>query len=65
MVSYWIKVVGNTFENSYWLKKIDLVFMTTIVLKISSGGVGSEATRTREAFNATIKEVCETFGREK
>jgi len=25
----------------------------------------SDATRTREAFNAAIKEVCETFGIEK
>ena len=28
MVSYWIKAASNTFENTYWLKKIDLVFIT-------------------------------------
>ena len=28
MVSYWIKAASNTFENTYWLKKIELVFMT-------------------------------------
>ena len=28
MVSYSIKAASNTFENTYWLKKIELVFMT-------------------------------------
>ena len=29
MVSYWIKAASNTFEIIYWLKKIDIVFITS------------------------------------
>ena len=29
MVSYWIKAASNTFENTYWLKQIDLAFMSS------------------------------------
>ena len=29
MVSYWIKAASSTFENSYWLKYIYLVFTTS------------------------------------
>ena len=29
IVSYWTKAVGNTFENTYWLNKINHVFMTS------------------------------------
>ena len=39
MVSYWIKAASNTFENTYWLKKIDLVFIT-------SGAAKPEASNT-------------------
>ena len=60
MVSYWIKAASNTFENTYWLKKIELVFMTG-----AEDQQQCEATRNREAFNAAIKEVRETFGIEK
>ena len=29
MVFYWIKVASNTFENTYWLKQIYLIFTTS------------------------------------
>ena len=29
MASYWIKATSNTFENTYWLRQIYLVFMTS------------------------------------
>ena len=41
MVSYWIKAASNTFENTYWLKQIELVFMTSIEDNSSGRDVGS------------------------
>ena len=61
MVSYWIKAASNTFKNAYWLKKIDLVFITsTEDQQLWRGEVGSE-----QHEHAAMKEVCETFGIEK
>ena len=42
MVSYWIKAASDTFENIYWLKQIDLVFISATVARRS----GRRATRT-------------------
>ena len=61
MVSYWIKAASNTFENTYWLKKIDLVFITsTEDQQQGRGEVGSE-----QHEHAAVKEVYETIGIEK
>ena len=58
MVSYWIKGARNTFENTYWPKKIDLVFITSTEDQQQwRGEVGSE-----QHENEAIKEVCKTFG---
>ena len=61
MVSCWIQAASNTFENTYWLKKIDLVFITSTEDQQQwRGEVGSE-----QHEHAATKEVCETFGIEK
>ena len=61
MVSYWIKAASNTFENTHWLKKIDLVSITSTEDQQQwRGKVGSE-----QHEHAAIKEVCEMFGIEK
>ena len=61
MDSYWIKAASNTFENTYWLKKIDLVFITSTEDQQQwRDEVGSE-----QHEHAALKEVCETFGIEK
>ena len=44
----------------YWLAKVDYL----VVLDTEADRT-SEATRTRETFNAAIKEVCDTFNMEK
>ena len=50
MVSYWIKAASNTFEITYWLKKIDLVFIT------SGAASRKRATRTR-SYKRGLRDV--------
>ena len=61
MVSYWIKAASNTFKNTYWPKKIGLIFITSTEDQQQwRSEVGS-----KQHEHAAIKEVCETFGIEK
>ena len=42
MVSYWIKAASNTFEITYWLKKIDLVFITSGAAKSEASNMNTQ-----------------------
>ena len=58
MVSYWIKGARNTFENTYWLKKIDLIFITSTEDQQQWRG----KVRSEQHENVAITEVCKMFG---